>query len=172
MRRSDVGCAHWVVPLVPKAGARFTVHGVIVVQAQSVEPIIAPSCRLHPDETAEASQVAARLPTHRAQPGTPCPSTLVEGTVTGAGCIFVRGARDGDSTVLEQPQFWPVQRLRPHSLATSSRSPSAAEAEPALHGRRTVRAGVQGVVLRGTPPVDAVITAWPAPARHRFRTVR
>ena len=66
--RDDAEYAHWVAPLRQMAGPRFPIHGVIVVQAQSVEPIIAPSYRLYPQETTEASQVAAALRTYRVQP--------------------------------------------------------------------------------------------------------
>ncbi len=66
--RDDAGYARWVAPLTPMAGPRFTIHGVIVVQAQSVEPIIAPSYRLYPQETTEASQVVAALRAYRVQP--------------------------------------------------------------------------------------------------------
>lgn len=67
--RDDAEYAHWVAPLTQMAGPRFPIHGVIVVQAQSVEPIIAPSYRLYPQETTEASQVAAALRTYRVEPG-------------------------------------------------------------------------------------------------------
>ena len=67
--RDDAGYARWVAPLTPMAGPRFTIHGVIVVQAHAVEPIIAPSYRLYPQETTEASQVAAALRAYRVEPG-------------------------------------------------------------------------------------------------------
>lgn len=67
--RDEAGYMHWVAPLALKAGPRFPIHGVIVVQAQAVEPIVAPSYRLYPHETTEASQVAAALQTYRVQPG-------------------------------------------------------------------------------------------------------
>ncbi len=60
--------AHWAVPLVAKAGPRFPLHGVIVVRATAVEPIVAPSYRLHPAETTEASQVASALRAYRVEP--------------------------------------------------------------------------------------------------------
>ena len=67
--RDDAEYAHWVTPLTPMAGPRFPIHGVIVVQAQAVEAIIAPSYRLYPQETTEASQVAAALRAYRVEPG-------------------------------------------------------------------------------------------------------
>ncbi|HQO28262.1 MAG TPA: pyridoxamine 5'-phosphate oxidase family protein [Accumulibacter sp.] len=51
----------WFAPLREKVGTRFRVHSVLIVTAQQVEPIIAPSYRFFPDETSEASQVAAAL---------------------------------------------------------------------------------------------------------------
>lgn len=67
--RHEASYTQWVAPLAPKAGPRFPIHGVIVVQAQAVEPIVAPSYRLYPHETTEASQVAAALRTYRVEPG-------------------------------------------------------------------------------------------------------
>ncbi len=53
--------SNWLAPLKEMVGTRFRVHSVLVVTAQQVEPIIAPSYRFFPDETSEASQVAAAL---------------------------------------------------------------------------------------------------------------
>jgi predicted pyridoxine 5'-phosphate oxidase superfamily flavin-nucleotide-binding protein len=63
--------AHWAQALVAMAEPRFTVHGVIVVQAQAVEPIVAPSYRLYPAETTEASQIASALKTYGVQRADP-----------------------------------------------------------------------------------------------------
>ena len=69
--RAHPDFAHWAQPLLPLAGPRFTLHGVIVVKALAVEPILAPSYRLYPSETTEASQVASALKTYGVQrPGT------------------------------------------------------------------------------------------------------
>jgi uncharacterized protein len=46
---------------------RFSIHSVIVVSAQGVEPILAPSYRLYPDDTTEASQVAAAMQAYGVQ---------------------------------------------------------------------------------------------------------
>jgi predicted pyridoxine 5'-phosphate oxidase superfamily flavin-nucleotide-binding protein len=59
--RDDPAYAKWARPLLAKAGPRFPIHSVIVVQAQTVEPIVAPSYRLYPDTTTEQSQVEAAL---------------------------------------------------------------------------------------------------------------
>lgn len=67
--RDDAEFAHWVAPLAQMAGPRFPIHGVIVVTAQAVEAIIAPSYRLYPQQTTEASQVAAALRAYRVEPG-------------------------------------------------------------------------------------------------------
>ena len=66
--RAAADHAHWAAPLVAMAGPRFPLHGVIVVRATAVEPIVAPSYRLHPAETTEASQVASALRAYRVEP--------------------------------------------------------------------------------------------------------
>lgn len=53
----------WAKPLLKMAGPRFPIHSVIVIRASVVEPILAPSYRLYPDETTEESQVANALRT-------------------------------------------------------------------------------------------------------------
>ncbi|MDZ7811603.1 MAG: pyridoxamine 5'-phosphate oxidase family protein [Ideonella sp.] len=54
----------WAAPLLPMAGERFTLHAVVVVRATAVEPIVAPSYRLYPQETTETTQVAAAMKTY------------------------------------------------------------------------------------------------------------
>lgn len=54
----------WAAPLLPMAGERFPLHAVIVVRATAVEPILAPSYRLYPQETTETSQVQAAMKTY------------------------------------------------------------------------------------------------------------
>lgn len=58
----------WVAPLRAKAGPRFPIHSVLVVQATGVEPIVAPSYRLFPQDTTEASQVAGAMRTYGVRP--------------------------------------------------------------------------------------------------------
>ena len=53
--------ARWAAPLREMAGDRFPIHGVFLVRATSVEAIIAPSYRLYPSETTEASQIQSAL---------------------------------------------------------------------------------------------------------------
>ena len=60
--------AHWVRPLQAKAGPRFTIHSVMVVKVQSVEPILAPSYRLYPEETNEQSQIDSAMRTYGVRP--------------------------------------------------------------------------------------------------------
>jgi hypothetical protein len=72
--RNEAGYVRRVGPLSPKARPRFIVNGVIVVQAQSVEPIMAQSCRLYPPETTEVSQLAAALQIYRVRPRAGCRS--------------------------------------------------------------------------------------------------
>jgi len=60
--------ARWAQPLERLAGPRFPIHGVIVVRAEAIEPIVAPSYRLYPGEVTEASQVAAAMRTYGVRP--------------------------------------------------------------------------------------------------------
>lgn len=62
--------AQWAAPLLAKAGPRFTIHSVLVVRVESVEPILAPSYRLYPHETTEQSQVDSAMRTYGVQPAT------------------------------------------------------------------------------------------------------
>ena len=59
----DAAFAAWVEPLARKAGPRFPIHSVIVVEASAIEPLVAPSYRLYPGETTAHNQVVAA---HRA----------------------------------------------------------------------------------------------------------
>lgn len=68
VRRHEAEFAHWAAPLLAMAGPRFPLHGVFVVLAVAVEPIVAPSYRLHPGDTDEASQVAAAMRRYGVQP--------------------------------------------------------------------------------------------------------
>lgn len=56
--------ANWAGTLLAKAGPRFPLHGVIVIRATAVEPIVAPSYRLYPDETSEQAQIESALKTY------------------------------------------------------------------------------------------------------------
>lgn len=75
----DDGFAQWAAPLLAMAGPRFPIHGVIVIRAEAVEPILAPSYRLYPGEVTEESQAAAAmraygvLPRGPADPGPAAP---------------------------------------------------------------------------------------------------
>lgn len=64
VRAQDPDFATWASPLLAKAGPRFPIHSVVVIEATAVEPIIAPSYRLYPEDTTEASQVEAALRTY------------------------------------------------------------------------------------------------------------
>jgi predicted pyridoxine 5'-phosphate oxidase superfamily flavin-nucleotide-binding protein len=66
--RPEADFARWAAPLEAKAGPRFPVHSVIVVTARAVESILAPSYRLYPTETTEASQVASAMRAYGVQP--------------------------------------------------------------------------------------------------------
>lgn len=60
--------AHWVRPLQAMAGTRFAIHSVLVVKVLSVEPILAPSYRLYPEETTEESQIVSAMRTYGVRP--------------------------------------------------------------------------------------------------------
>lgn len=68
--RHDPEFPHWSAPLLAMAGTRFPIAGTIVLAVESVEPIIAPSYRLYPDQTSEQSQIEAACRTYgvRLQP--------------------------------------------------------------------------------------------------------
>ena len=61
---SDLDYERWARPLLLTTGDRFPVHSVVLIQVESVQPIVAPSYRLYPDTTTEAGQVAAAQSTY------------------------------------------------------------------------------------------------------------
>ena len=66
--KTDADFAHWAAPLVAMAGPRFPIHSVIVVRATGVEPIVAPSYRLYPNETTEQAQVFSAMRAYGVRP--------------------------------------------------------------------------------------------------------
>ena len=68
VRRHDVDFARWSALLEAMAGPRFRIHGVMVVRATAIEPILAPSYRLHAAQTTEASQVASAMRAYGVRP--------------------------------------------------------------------------------------------------------
>ncbi len=68
--RSDPSFHSWAASLLSKAEPRFRLHSVIVVRAVSVEPIVAPSYRLYPNETTEEGQIASAHRTYGVVAGT------------------------------------------------------------------------------------------------------
>lgn len=66
--RTDALFGHWAPPLIDMAGPRFPIHSVFVVEAQAVEPILAPSYCLYPDEVTEQTQVEAAYRTYGVRP--------------------------------------------------------------------------------------------------------
>ena len=64
VKPSETEYFRWAEPLRMMVGDRFPIHSVFLVRATAVEPIIAPSYRLYPSETTEASQVQAALCTY------------------------------------------------------------------------------------------------------------
>lgn len=63
IRRDSTEFAQWGERLVDIAEPKFSVHGLIVVEAECVESIVAPSYRLDP-KLSEASQVMSTLKTY------------------------------------------------------------------------------------------------------------
>ncbi|MEI8326220.1 MAG: pyridoxamine 5'-phosphate oxidase family protein [Betaproteobacteria bacterium] len=70
INKPDAEYPSWAAQLDAMAGSRFNIHSVIVIQAVSVEPIVAPSYRLYPAETTEQSQVTAAMLSYGVRPGT------------------------------------------------------------------------------------------------------
>jgi predicted pyridoxine 5'-phosphate oxidase superfamily flavin-nucleotide-binding protein len=68
VKRNDPDFSTWSASLEEAAGPRFPIHSVFVIKAAGVEPIVAPSYRLHPNETTEESQVASAMRTYRVRP--------------------------------------------------------------------------------------------------------
>ena len=64
----DADFGRWAAPLLAKAGPRFPIRSVLVVRALAVEPIIAPSYRLYPDETTEQGQIASAMRAYGVRP--------------------------------------------------------------------------------------------------------
>lgn len=61
---SDEGYDNWLSPLRGIVGQRFPVNSIFVIQATSVEPIVAPSYWLYPETTTRESQVENALITY------------------------------------------------------------------------------------------------------------
>lgn len=66
--KQESGYSSWAAPLEAKAGPRFPIHSVLVIQATSVESILAPSYRLYAAETTEQSQVLSAMRTYGVRP--------------------------------------------------------------------------------------------------------
>ncbi len=66
--RDDADYTQWAAPLEQKAGPRFPLHGVIVIEAAQVETIVAPSYRLYPEQTTEQSQVESAMRAYGVKP--------------------------------------------------------------------------------------------------------
>lgn len=66
--KNDPHFDYWAAPLLKMAGQRFPIHSVFVVRASAVEPILAPSYRLYPDEVTEHTQTEAAYLTYGVLP--------------------------------------------------------------------------------------------------------
>nr|WP_240457743.1 pyridoxamine 5'-phosphate oxidase family protein [Halomonas socia] len=64
VKPSEHEYSHWVGPLATLAGDRYPIHSIFVVSAITAESIVAPSYRLFPTETTEASQIQSALHTY------------------------------------------------------------------------------------------------------------
>jgi hypothetical protein len=64
VKNENAGFDRWVMPLYEKAGPKFPIHSVIVVTATAVEPIVAPSYRLFPEQVTEQGLVEAACRTY------------------------------------------------------------------------------------------------------------
>ena len=67
VQADDPDFISWASPLLAMVGQRFAIQSVLVMAVQSVDPIVAPSYRLYPDDTTEASQIASALKTYGVQ---------------------------------------------------------------------------------------------------------
>ena len=56
--------AFWAPPVLEKAGPRFPLRSVFVVQVRSTATIVAPSYWLHPEETTQQSQIEGAYRTY------------------------------------------------------------------------------------------------------------
>lgn len=57
----DADFQRWAAPLLAMTQGRFPVHAVVLIAPTHTEPILAPSYRLYPEHTTEASQVAQAM---------------------------------------------------------------------------------------------------------------
>lgn len=65
---TDPGFGPLQAVLLPKTQGKFPIHAAILVRATAVQAIVAPSYRLYPHETTEASQVASAMHTYGVMP--------------------------------------------------------------------------------------------------------
>ena len=68
IRPNESDFQQWAHPVIAKAGSRFKVHSVVVIEAGVVEAILAPSYRFYAAETTEAMQVEAAMKAYGVQP--------------------------------------------------------------------------------------------------------
>lgn len=61
---SDADFQRWAAPLQALVQERFPLHGVFVVAAERVSPIVAPSYLLYPQQTTEQSQIESARRTY------------------------------------------------------------------------------------------------------------
>lgn len=71
VRPSEPGFDAWAAPLAARAGPRFPLHSVIVVEALAIEAILAPSYRLYPADTTEPGQIRSAMRRYGVQPANP-----------------------------------------------------------------------------------------------------
>lgn len=66
--RNSPEFSQWSKELCERAEPKFRIHGVIVIAAERLEPIVAPSYRFHSEHVSEGSQVAEGLARYRVRP--------------------------------------------------------------------------------------------------------
>jgi len=68
LRPGDEGFERWATPLLAMTQGRFPIHAVVLITPTHTEPIVAPSYRLYPGQTTEASQIASAMARYRVRP--------------------------------------------------------------------------------------------------------
>lgn len=61
LRPQDAEFQRWAAPLLAMIQGRFPIHAVVLMAPTHTEPILAPSYRLYPEQTTEASQTASAM---------------------------------------------------------------------------------------------------------------
>jgi predicted pyridoxine 5'-phosphate oxidase superfamily flavin-nucleotide-binding protein len=68
VKRDERDFSTWAAPLMEKAGPRFPIQSVFVIEVTEVQAILAPSYRLHATETTEDVQIASAMRAYGVRP--------------------------------------------------------------------------------------------------------